>query len=183
MPDPKADRLQRFDASRGLRLIGPRDGKTIDLGPCGVRFMVWGEESGGGFSLVEHPIPARHLAAPLHRHAREDEYSYVIEGRLGAQLGDDVVYAEAGDLVFKPRDQWHTFWNAGDTICRILEIISPAGFEHFFDELAAGLISPDEQQARYGSEADPASIDGLCRRHGLVYPLPGDAEPHRYQNA
>ena len=46
-------------------------------------------------------------------HEREDEYSFVLEGRMGAMLGDDVVYAEAGDLVFKPRNQWHTFWNAG----------------------------------------------------------------------
>jgi hypothetical protein len=49
--------------------------------------MVWSEESGGGFSLVEHPIPPRPLATPLHRHANEDEYSYVFEGRMGAQLG------------------------------------------------------------------------------------------------
>ena len=97
--------------------------------------MAWTEETGGGFSLVEHPMPPRHLAAPLHKHSREDEYSYVVEGRMGAILGDDVVYAEVGDLVFKPRDQWHTFWNAGDEPCRILEIIAPGGFEHFFDEL------------------------------------------------
>src|SRR6266581_3283225 len=108
------------------RIIRPHDGKMIDLGACGVRFMVWGEESGGGFSLVEHPIPPRHLAAPLHRHSREDEYSFVLEGRLGASLGEQVVYADPGDLVFKPRDQWHTFWNAGDSLCRILEIVPPA---------------------------------------------------------
>ena len=93
------------------------------------------ETHAGGFSLVEHPMPPRALAAPLHRHSREDEYSYVLEGRMGALLGDDVVYAEAGDLVHKPRDQWHTFWNAGDEPCRILEIIAPGGFEDFFDEL------------------------------------------------
>ena len=75
--------------------------------------MAWTEETGGGFSLVEHPIPPRTLVAPLHRHSREDEYSFVIEGRMGALLGDDVVYAEAGDFVFKPRKQWHTFWNPG----------------------------------------------------------------------
>jgi mannose-6-phosphate isomerase-like protein (cupin superfamily) len=46
-------------------------------------------------------------------------------GTHGAQLGDEVVYAEEGDLVFKPRKQWHTFWNAGDGPCRVLEIISP----------------------------------------------------------
>jgi mannose-6-phosphate isomerase-like protein (cupin superfamily) len=116
------------------RIVGPRDGEAVDFGSFGVRFMVWGEETGGGFSLVEHPIPPRTLAAPLHRHANEDEYSYVLEGRTGAQLGDEVVYADAGSLVFKPRDQWHTFWNAGDGPCRILEIISPGGFEHVFRE-------------------------------------------------
>ena len=124
----------RFDGSTGPRIIGPRDGKFVDLQSVGVRFMIWGAETGETFSLVEHPIPPRTLVSPLHLHQREDEYSYVLEGRMGALLGDDVVYAEVGDLVFKPRNQWHTFWNAGDTPCRLLEIISPAGFEHFFNE-------------------------------------------------
>src|SRR6187551_2243576 len=109
----------RFDASQGPRIVGPDEGKAVDLGSVGVRFMAWTEETGGLFSLVEHPIPAKTLVAPLHLHEREDEYSFVLEGRMGAKLGDDVVYAEAGDLVFKPRNQWHTFWNAGDTPCRI----------------------------------------------------------------
>src|SRR5262245_2404583 len=85
---------------RGPRQIGPDEGEYTDLGAVGVRFMIWTEESGGGFSLVEHPIRPRHLCAPLHRHTREDEYSYVLEGRMGAILGDDVVYAETGDTVF-----------------------------------------------------------------------------------
>jgi mannose-6-phosphate isomerase-like protein (cupin superfamily) len=144
----------------------------LDLGSCGVRFMIRGEESGGGFSLVEHPIPPRHLAAPMHRHSREDEYSYVLEGRLGAYLGDQVVYAESGDLVFKPRDQWHTFWNAGDTPCRILEIISPAGFEHYFEELIDQLGSEPDWQERYGTETDPAGTARLCQQFGLLFPPP-----------
>src|SRR3712207_5798464 len=77
----------RFEASQGPRILGPNDGKALDFGSFGVRFMVWSEESGGGFSLAEHPIPPRPLATPLHRHANEDEYSYVFEGRMGAQLG------------------------------------------------------------------------------------------------
>ena len=172
----------RFDGSTGPRIIGPRDGKFVDLRSVGVRFMVWGAESGGGFSLVEHPIPPRTLVAPLHLHEREDEYSYVLEGRMGAQLGDDVVIAEAGDLVFKPRNQWHTFWNAGDTPCRILEVISPAGFEHFFDELGEHMaaaqatsvaVVPDLAglAARYGHYFQPESIARLCGEHGLVYPM------------
>src|ERR671913_1309419 len=121
--------------STRARILGPRDGPAGQLGSIGVRFMIDGAESGGGFALVEHPMPPRALAAPLHRHANEDEYSYVVEGRVGAQLGDEVVYGEPGDLIFKPRGQWHTFWNAGDTPARILEIISPGGFECYFDEL------------------------------------------------
>ena len=58
-------------------------------------------------------------------------------------------YAEAGDLVFKPRAQWHTFWKAGDTACRILEIIAPGGFEQFLAEVARG-AAPAEAGARYG---------------------------------
>jgi mannose-6-phosphate isomerase-like protein (cupin superfamily) len=169
---------RRFDASQGPRKIGPTDGKSVDLLSLGVRFMAWTEETGGGFSLVEHPIPPRTLAAPLHRHSREDEYSYVIAGRLGALLGDETVYADVGDFVFKPRDQWHTFWNAGDEPCRILEIISPGGFDHYFDELADRLAAPDfgpaqmgEVAARYGLEADPGTIPRLCQEYGLRHPM------------
>jgi mannose-6-phosphate isomerase-like protein (cupin superfamily) len=178
---PTQPPTSRFDGSAGPRIIGPRDGRFWDLGALGVRFMVWGAESGGAFSLVEHPIPPRTLVAPLHRHGREDEYSYVLEGRMGAQLGDDVVFAGPGDLVFKPRQQWHTFWNAGDTPCRILEIISPAGFEHFFDELGAqmaaanapdpGAILPaSDLPARYALEFQPESVARLCGQHGLAFP-------------
>src|SRR6185503_1709408 len=113
----------------GPKIVGPTDGKSVFLGSIGARMMTWAEETEDRFSLVEHPMPPRRLAAPVHKHSREDEYSYVLEGRMGALLGDEVVYAEVGELAFKPRDQWHTFWNAGDEPCRILEIISPGGFE------------------------------------------------------
>jgi mannose-6-phosphate isomerase-like protein (cupin superfamily) len=169
--------LERFDGSQGPRKLGPQDGKFVDLEAVGVRFLAWTEETGGGCSIVEHPIPPRTLVAPLHKHSREDEYSFVLEGRMGAQLGDDVVYADAGDFVFKPREQWHTFWNAGDGPCRILEIISPGGFEHLFDELGTMMAGSDfdpvrmmEIDARYGIEDDPDSIGRLCAAHGLTYP-------------
>ncbi len=170
----QANNLQPFDGTQGPHIIGPKGGKLADFGSFGVRFMIWGAESGGGFSLVEHPIAPRALVAPLHRHSREDEYSYVLEGRMGAQLGEDVVYAETGDLVFKPRHQWHTFWNAGDTPCRILEIISPAGFEHMFDEIAANMTNltadgVQDMYTRYGFEVDSNSITQLCAEHGLTF--------------
>jgi mannose-6-phosphate isomerase-like protein (cupin superfamily) len=159
------------------KVIGPRDGKAGFLGSIGVRFMIDGWEAGERFSLVEHPLSARALAAPLHRHLREDEYSYILEGRVGALLGDDVVVAGPGDLVFKPRNQWHTFWNAGDEPARILEIISPAGFERFFSELVdlGGVLQAEpralaELCARHELEMDPDSVPGLVERFDVRFP-------------
>ncbi len=157
-------------------IVGPRDGKAGSLGSIGVRFMLWTQEAGGLVSVVEHPMPPRALAAPLHKHSREDEYSYVLEGRMGALLGDHVVEAGPGDLVHKPRGQWHTFWNAGDEPCRILEIIAPGGFEGFFAELVAlgGNGDPAglaELGARYGLEFDFESVPRLIERFGVEFPL------------
>ncbi len=147
------------------------------LGSIGVRFMMSGAESGGGFSLVEHPMSPRALAAPLHRHALEDEYSYVLEGRVGAMLGDEVLVGGPGDLIHKPRNQWHTFWNAGDEPARILEIISPAGFEQFFAKLVdLGGVTRAEPEAlaalcaEYQLEMNPASVPAIVERFSLRFP-------------
>jgi len=159
------------------KILGPRDGKLGFLGSIGVRFMIWGEEAGEQFSLVEHPMSPRALAAPLHRHSREDEYSYVLRGRLGALLGEEVVFAEPGDLVFKPRNQWHTFWNASDEPASILEIIAPAGFERFFNELSdCGGVAAAEPSfladlcERYGLDMKPETVPDLVERFNLRFP-------------
>lgn len=161
------------------RVVGPLDGKAGFLGSIGVRFIIDGFQAGERFSLVEHPMGPRALAAPLHRHSREDEYSFVLEGRMGALLGDEVLEAGQGDLVFKPRNQWHTFWNAGDEPCRILEIISPAGFEQFFRELVdlggIGDTGPEalaELCGRYELEMQPDTVPDLIKRFNVQ--LPGE---------
>ena len=125
---------------------------------------------------MEHPLAPRALAAPLHRHTREDEYSFILAGRVGARLGDRVVVGEPGDLIVKPRNEWHTFWNAGDAEARVLEIISPAGFERYFEELVAlfgGGRPPQEALAeirgRYGLETDPSSVPALIEEHGVTF--------------
>jgi mannose-6-phosphate isomerase-like protein (cupin superfamily) len=147
-----------------------------DLGSFGVRFLARAGDTAGKLSIVEHPIPPRTLAAPLHRHTREDEYSYVLEGTMGALLGTEAAIAHPGTLVFKPRGQWHTFWNAGDGVCRVLEIIAPGGFEQMFAEMAADPESMTGENAaamdaRYGLEVDYDSIARLCQEHGLSFPL------------
>jgi len=143
-------------------------------GVLGARFLMDGAASEGRVSLVEHPIAPRGLAAAMHLHTREDEYSFILEGRWGFQLADTVVYGEPGDLVYKPRNVWHAFWNATDRPARLLEIISPAGFEQFFVEVAAlAQAGPDEPDypallERYGLRIDPDSVPRLVETHGLI---------------
>jgi len=143
----------------------------------GVQWKIDGPDTGGRFSVVHHPIGPHRLAAPMHYHQNEDEYSYVIEGTLGALLGDDVVEAGPGSWVYKPRKQWHTFWNAGDTPCLIIEVISPAGFENYFREMAevwgSEMQRVEEVNKKYGLKMDFDSIPGLCERFGLTFPAPG----------
>jgi mannose-6-phosphate isomerase-like protein (cupin superfamily) len=155
-----------------MALIRPTDGEAVDFGGLGVRFMATGE----GFSLVEHPIAPRTLAAPMHVHSNEDEYSYVLEGEVGVQIGVEILYASPGDLVVKPRGVWHAFWNRRDEPARLLEIISPAGFERYFAELAPLLppqrVAPDfaglaALQERYGLRMDMDSAAAIAEREGL----------------
>lgn len=92
--------------------------EAFDFGGFGVFWKIDGADTGGRFSVVHHTIAPRTLAAPLHRHHREDEYSFVLRGGFGALLGDEAVAARPGEWVLKPRGQWHTFWNPGDGVWR-----------------------------------------------------------------
>jgi quercetin dioxygenase-like cupin family protein len=157
----------------GARVLGPTDGEYAgEPGVLHDRFLINARETGGRFAVVEHLLPPRTLAAPLHRHSAEDEYSFILEGTVGALLGDEEVVGTAGHLIFKPRDQWHTFWNAGDTPARILEIISPGGFEQAFRELGelGGEMTPEAVAAigaRYAVDVDFEGIGPIAERHGL----------------
>jgi len=139
--------------------VAPGDGALVDLGGVGVHFKVRGEETGGHFAVVEHPVEPGVIVEP-HRHQHEDELSYVLQGTVWARVGDKEVEAHAGSYVWKPRQVLHTFWNVGPEPARILEVISPAGFEGFFEGLAALL------QTQPPPEDD---IVALCDRYGLDF--------------
>lgn len=165
------DNLQ--ETLRKPTVVLPDQGEAFDFGGLGVDWKIDGSDTGGSFSVVHHPIAPKALAAPLHYHHNEDEYSYVLEGKLGAILGDDVVEAGPGTWVFKPRKQWHSFWNAGATPCRIIEVISPGGFENYFREVARAWGDMErfaEINAKYSLEMDFASVPILCERFGLTFP-------------
>ena len=151
-------------------IVPATGGEVFDFGGLGVEWKIDAADTAGRFSVVHHPMAPRALAAPLHRHHREDEYSYVLSGTLGALLGDDVVTAGPGTWVFKPRGQWHTFWADGDGPCHIIEVISPGGFEDFFREIAAAwgdLEAFGRISQKYSLDMDPESVPGLCERFGL----------------
>ena len=164
--------------SLARKVLSPEEGEPVWLRKLGIRFMIGGEETQGNFALVEYLIGARALGAPMHTHEREEEYTYVLEGEVGVQIGEEVLVARPGDLVFKPRGVPHAFWNAADEPARALEMISPAGFERYFAELAP-LFPPANQgpldeeavdavREKYGLEMDMGSIPVLAERHGLA---------------
>jgi mannose-6-phosphate isomerase-like protein (cupin superfamily) len=147
-------------------------GDLFDRNGFGFHWKIDGTQAGGRFAVVHHPMAPRILAAPLHRHNREDEYSHVLTGTMGGLLGDDVVTAGPGTWVFKPRKQWHTFWNAGDTPCEIIEIISPAGFEDYFRGLRDSWPDMERIKAlavQYELEVDVSSVPRLCERFGVHF--------------
>jgi mannose-6-phosphate isomerase-like protein (cupin superfamily) len=154
-----------------------RDGDGDVLGNpqgCTDRFMIEGDDSGGRFALVEHTIAPGALAAPMHMHSLEDEFTYVLAGSFAAVLGGTEVVAKPCDHVFKPRGQWHTFWNPSSEPTRVLEIISPAGLEQFFRLVGAPDAVQDiaaiaEMAPRIGCDVDEAATAALVERHGLRF--------------
>ncbi|MFJ8442499.1 cupin domain-containing protein [Kitasatospora griseola] len=148
--------------------------------PARVAFKLWGADTGGAVSVVEHPFPVGALVPP-HLHTREDEYSIVTEGEIGFRSGDREAVLGPGGYITKPRGELHTMWNAGPAPARMIEIISPAGFEHFFRELAEMLADGPPQTedavsalaAKYGLEfGRPAWLPDVISRYGLT-PPPG----------
>jgi quercetin dioxygenase-like cupin family protein len=142
----------------------------------GTRRVLPGGATGGAFAIVEHDLPPRQLGAPVHTHAGEDEYSYVLSGRLTAQIGEEILEAGPGDVVLKPRGIAHAFWNAGDEPVRFLEVISPAPFEEYFFEAAGPLNAGDlaavgAVAARHRLDLDLEGIPGLIERHSLLPPF------------
>jgi len=161
-------------------LVPAGTGRYVHFRALGTRHVVPAEQTGGGFALLEHDLAPRSLGAPMHTHEREDEISHVTTGRLGVQIGDEVLEAGPGDTVVKPRGVAHAFWNPGDEPVRFLELITPPAFADYFADIEPLLNAPGPPdfealsavQARYGLSMDMASMDRLIAEHGLN-PPPG----------
>jgi quercetin dioxygenase-like cupin family protein len=175
------------DTTRTFKVVQPGDGEKISLGAFGVDFKLSSQETDGLVSVVEHPFAPRTMVPP-HMHTREDEYSIVTEGRVGFRSGDREVVLEHGGYITKPRGELHTMWNPDDTPSRIIEIITPGGFERFFGDLAELFASregaPDPVEiatlgATYGLSYDMGLVPELTERYGLNPPVNADIGERR----
>ncbi|MBX0301231.1 cupin domain-containing protein [Cryobacterium sp. 1639] len=158
----------------GIRVKTARDIEATGDASALDRYLIDGADSDGAIAVVEHLLAPRVLAAPIHRHSREDEFSLVLAGRLGVFEDGDEVVVGPGDLVFKPRGRWHTFWNAGEEPLRVVELIVPGGIEQLFRRLAepGGEYDPETLPplaAEYGCEVDFAATMPLVQRHNLAF--------------
>ena len=164
-----------------LKVVRQGEGQAGGLAPgVGVTFKIDADDTGGALSIVEHPFAVGALVPP-HIHTREDEISYVLEGEIGFRSEDDEVVLGAGGYIIKPRNQVHAMWNAGSTPARMIEVISPAGFEGFFRDLVeiTDVRPPDGAEVaeigdRYGMPfAEPAWLPDIIERYRLIPPRRG----------
>lgn len=172
------DTLKTIGAQR-VKVVQPSEGAEGLLAPgVGVAFKIDGEDTGGAISVVEHPFDVGALVPP-HVHHLEDETSYVLEGEIGFRSEDQEVVLQPGGYIVKPRGQVHAMWNAGSTPARMIEIISPAGFENFFRALSdlsrAGSPEMDAVAELAGQYqlpfAQPDWLGDVIARYGLNPPL------------
>ena len=147
-------------------LVGSGQGVELSLGGLAVQFKLRGEQTGGRLSVTGMTLDPHRLVPP-HVHADEDEYSYVVAGTIGARVGDEEFEATQGCYLVKPRGVPHAFWNSTDELARTVEVVVPAGFEAFFEELAEASATGDALQVRQ-RRADLASKYGLTYLTELV---------------
>jgi quercetin dioxygenase-like cupin family protein len=150
-------------AAPRVKVVQPGEGRTGGLAPgIGVQFKIDGADSGGAVSIVEHPFAVGALVPP-HIHRREDEFSIVLEGQIGFRSNDQEVVLGPGGYIVKPRNEVHAMWNAGPTPARMIEVITPAGFEDFFRSLT---------DLTAGGPPDPLAVVALAERYDLPFAEP-----------
>ena len=166
-----------------VTVVRPGDGEQVAIPGFGATVKISSARNGGEVAILEHPFSVGLITAP-HRHSREDEHSIVIEGEIGFRSDDSEVVLGPGGFITKPRGQMHAMWNAGDAPGRIVEIITPGGFETYFRELGELLVEhaagtqnlhllPEFQELadKYGlTYGNPDWLDDVVPRYGLRAP-------------
>ena len=152
------------------KLIAAGEGKSVALFGVRFRYKVESADSAGSLAVLEVEIPGHTLVKP-HTHSREDEFSLVVDGTVGARIGDRELTAGPGCYLVKPRGTPHAMWNAGSAPATVIEILSPGGMEAYFERLAPILADhrtpPEYYQLadEYGLTIEDDWIAELERRH------------------
>ena len=116
---------------------------------------VRGDHTGGVLASIEETLQPGAFVTP-HTHAN-DVWVYVLSGTVGVLVGDEIGEAGAGDWALKPRNVPHAMWNASHEPARLVEVLTPAGTERWFEEIAAL------------DATDRAAVDEACQRHGITF--------------
>ena len=146
-------------------LITPGAARATNVFGVRVNVLLRGEHTGGTYCTYE-AVVAPGEGPPPHLHHLDDEAFYVLEGEFEVLLGDKVTRAGAGTYVYLPRLVPHTFKNVGTTIGRLLGTATPAGHEHFFEDVD-----------RLSHNGPPSLEEGIAvsRKHGIEILLPAQA--------
>jgi len=110
------------------------------------KVLLRSEQSNGQVAIVEGAAPAHWEGPPLHHHDF-DEGFYVLEGELTFEVCGERRTARPGDFAFAPRGSHHALANQSDAPARYVLVITPAGFERYFDSITAeqtGVDPPPE---------------------------------------
>ena len=162
----------------GKTFVGPSEGAHLPV--LDIVHKVTAEDSDGSLTVEEWGLPPG-MMIPPHTHAREDECSFVLEGELTCYVGGEVAVVPAGSYVLKPRGVTHAFYNAGSETVRVMEVLTPGGFDGYFDEyekiaskLASGEIDEEEHRraraelgGRYGVVWHDERIPEVRVRFGI----------------
>ena len=155
--------------------VNVKVGDSVFFRSLGTIYKVLTDTVNGTVGIVEHTLQPNSLGAPMHKHTREDEISYVLEGELSVIQDGKVQKAGPGQFIVKPRDIFHTFWNARQQTVRFIEFITPGEFQYYFAEMAPYLrqgqpVQMDkmrETAAKYGLIVDPYAADEIVKQYGL----------------
>lgn len=138
----------------------PENAKVLRAFGDEVTVLLSGEQTGGAFTMVQVVTPPGG-GPPPHWHTREDEWFYVLEGRV--EFWQDGVWTEVpvGSAAYLPRGSRHAFRNCGDTPLRMIVHAAPAGFEVFFERIAEVFQAP-------GAPDMPRIVE-ISAEHGIHY--------------
>ena len=147
----------------------PSQGTSFSIPGSILTFKAVSEDTNGQYTLIEEQVDPD-SGPPPHIHHQQDSASYILEGELEFQLGDQTVIATPGTFLYSPKGHLHTFRNNTTQRAKMLTWCMPAGIEQFFAEVGVEVDSPDAPSI----SASPQAIEQLLAaapKYGIEFKL------------